>query len=143
MVPVLVAVALPPAAVVANAPPTFVPELFTVALPPPVVSDSKALAVPLLVVVAFWLAPAAVLRKKGAVPELVQLMSLGVVVHMNCALAGELTNSGMAEIVAAQTARWPRQKAAHVDAPSRAAIFSAVPRATRLQFLFANADRVS
>jgi hypothetical protein len=36
------------------------------------------------------------------VPELVQLMSLAVVAHMNCAAAGELAKSAMAETVAAQ-----------------------------------------
>jgi hypothetical protein len=94
---------LPPAIVTANAPPTFVPELPTTALPPPVVCDSNALAVPEFVVVAFWFAPAAVLRKKaGAVPELVQVLSLGVVVHTNCADAGELADSASAENAAAQ-----------------------------------------
>jgi hypothetical protein len=79
------------------------PELLTAALPPPVVCDSKALAVPEFVVVAFWFAPAAMLRKKaGAVPELVQVLSLGVVVHINCAKAGELTGSTSAESAAAQ-----------------------------------------
>jgi hypothetical protein len=121
-----------------------VPELVTVALPPPVVCEAKPLAVPELVVVAFWFAPAALLVKGvGAVPELVQVLSVTVVVQMNCAEAGELANSAMAETVAAQHSALAEAKAAHVDAPSRAATFSAVPRATRLQFLFANADRVS
>ena len=100
--PVLVAVALPPFVVTASMPPTLAPELFTVALPPPVVSDSKALAVPVLLVVAFWFAPTALLRKNGAVPELVQLMSLVVVVHMNCADAGEVADKARIETAAGQ-----------------------------------------
>jgi hypothetical protein len=123
--PVLVAVALPPAVVAANAPPKFVPELVSAALPPPVVSDSKALAVPLLVVVAlafrFWPACGALLRKKvGCVPELVQVLSVGVTVHMNCAEAGETDSSdtaaaqqkGVVEANRAATQRraWPANR---------------------------------
>jgi hypothetical protein len=51
------------------------------------------LAVPVLVTVSFWLAPAAVSVKKApalpwALLELVQVRSVGVVVQINCADAG-------------------------------------------------------
>src|SRR5262249_3829032 len=60
------------------------PKLLAVALPPPVVCDSKPLAVPVLVTVSFWLAPGAVSVKKApalpwALLELVQVRSVGVV----------------------------------------------------------------
>jgi hypothetical protein len=62
------------------------------------------------------------LRKKGAVPELVQLMSLGVVVHMNCVEAGELANSAMAETVAAQQTARLANAGAHRRATPRSHI---------------------
>jgi hypothetical protein len=59
-----------------------------------VVTDANPLAVPELVVVAFWFVPVAVLVKGvGALPELVQVSGLLVGgVHINCAEAGELAN---------------------------------------------------
>lgn len=94
LVPELVAVALPPAVVCATTPPVSLPVLVAVALPPPSVCEVKRLAIPEFVVVAFWFAPAASLvNAVGAVPELVQLMSLGVVVQTNCDKAGELVNA--------------------------------------------------
>ena len=72
------------------------------ALPPPVVIDVKPLAVPELVTVSFWFAPAATSVKVSAVPELVQVLSVAVAVQANCAAAGELAKSAMAETVAAQ-----------------------------------------
>src|SRR6266568_6379236 len=95
--PELTTVALPK--FVAAPTPLLVPELVAVASPPIpfVTAITDSALVPELVVVAFWFAPSALLRRKGALPELVQLMSLGVVVHMNCAEAGELAKSAMAE----------------------------------------------
>src|SRR5437763_1588480 len=94
LVPELVAVALPPALVCATTPPVSLPVLVAVALPPPSVCEVKRLAIPEFVVVAFWFAPpASLVNAVGAVPELVQLMSLGVVVQTNCDKAGELVNA--------------------------------------------------
>ena len=94
--PVLVTVALPPPAPVCAKMPfaILLPELVAVATPPPVVCDANPLAVPELVVVAFWFVPVAVLVKSvGALPELVQVSgSLVGGVHINCAEAGELAN---------------------------------------------------
>src|SRR5436305_230068 len=93
MVPELSTVALPPAR--ANAAVQgLLPVLVAVALPPPSVCEVKRLAIPEFVVVAFWFAPpASLVNAVGAVPELVQLMSLGVVVQTNCDKAGELVNA--------------------------------------------------
>jgi len=47
-----------------------------------------------LVVLAFWLVPLAWFANGlGAVPLLVQVMSLGVVLQANCAAAGEFASS--------------------------------------------------
>jgi hypothetical protein len=92
LVPLLSAVALPPpvvSAATASMAPTFVPVLVALATPPPLVVDVKPAALPALVIVAFWLAPAAVLANTVAcVPVLVQVMSLAVVAQTNCAAAG-------------------------------------------------------
>ncbi len=95
--PELFAVALPPLVVNAVISPLrLMPVLVVVALPPPSVCDVNPLAVPELVVVAFWFAPAASLVKAAAaVPEFVQLMSLGVIVQTNCAEAGEPTKNAI------------------------------------------------
>jgi hypothetical protein len=66
-----------------------------VALPPPFVTDVKPIAVPEFVVVAlalaFWPACGVILGKKApAFSELVQVLSVAVVVQANCAAAGEL-----------------------------------------------------
>src|SRR5690349_15538010 len=80
-----------------------VPELVTLALPPPMVCEAKPLAVPGLVVVAFCVAPVALLVKgAGAVPEFVQVRSVAVVVQINCAEAGELAESASVASAAAQ-----------------------------------------
>lgn len=100
----LVTVALPPLMVTATIPfATLLLELVAVAFPPPVVCDAKPLAVPVLIVVAFWFVPAALLGKvAGAVPELVQVLSAAVIVHRNCADAGELADMVSNESAAAQ-----------------------------------------
>jgi hypothetical protein len=59
-----------------------------------VVTAANPTAVPELVVVAFRLAPDAILSSKVvAFPVLVQVLSVAVVVQANCADAGELATS--------------------------------------------------
>ena len=57
LLPEFITVAVPRAMARAAMSVLLVPELIAVALPPPVVSDRKPLAVPELVIVAFWFAP--------------------------------------------------------------------------------------
>jgi len=81
-----------------------VPELVTLASPPPVVCVAKPLAVPELVVVALWSVPVALFVKgAAAVVELVQASGLLVgAVHTKSANAGELADSASNETAAAQ-----------------------------------------
>jgi hypothetical protein len=70
------------------------PELFRLAMPPPVVWPlTNPATLPELIVVEFWFAPFALLAKEVATfPEFVQVMSVGVVEQTNCADAGELAS---------------------------------------------------
>jgi hypothetical protein len=109
LLPELVTVALPPAFVCAKKPPVLLPEFVEVALPPPFVTDVKPTAVPEFVVVAlalaFWPACGAILGKKApAVPELVQVLSVAVIVQANCAEADEAESANKASVAVEQSA---------------------------------------
>jgi hypothetical protein len=140
LLPELITVAVPPAMVRAAMAVLLVPELIAVALPPPVVSETNTLAVPELVVVAFWFVPFAVLTNWDVtVPALLQLTSVAVVVQTNCAEAGERARSAnaanaIAESVAASDRRHAWLRASRCPKMSLAVASRAHARRSPLHF---------
>src|SRR5579862_2957837 len=108
MVPELVALAEPPPLVETCKNWLIVPELVALALPPALEKlSTDPLTVPELLTVAFWVVVAS--AKVPLVPELVQVWVLPLVLHANCAQAGDCDHSSdIAPKTASQTTIWDR-----------------------------------